>query len=193
MTAVASTPTTAPTPSTPSYFAVARHRSALALLVGAALMLGLIQTGQVRFYYTPLIVGLTYLGAAAVAGRRGALWAPGIITSLWGVAVLLGVHNVIKGGKTSYEIAGAIGIALALLLRYTIGLAAGFVGIVVAFGIILLHDNAHAPSWVFKGATFATLLGIWGLWELRPERRTARDAHTGDENIGLREQATTRA
>lgn len=169
MTAVAT-----PTPTT-SYFAVPRHRSAIALLLGAAAMLGLVQTSQIRFYYTPLIIGLTYLIAAAVAGRRGALWAPGIITSLWGVAVLLGVHRVTSGSKGTYEIAGAIGIVLALVLRYAVGLAAGFVGMAVAYAIILVHDNAHLPSWIFKGATFAVLLGVWGLWELRPGPRPLAD------------------
>lgn len=183
--------TVATTPTHHSYFAEARHRSAIALLVGAAAMLALIQTGAVRFYYTPLVVGLTYLAAAAVAGRRGALWAPGIITSLWGVAVLLGVHNVTRGSKASYELAGAIGIALSLLLRYTIGLAAGFIGMVVAFGVILIHDNGHAPSWVFKGVTFAALLAVWGLWELRPTRRSVEDS--SDSTIDVRDKAVTAA
>ena len=175
------------------YFAEARHRSAIVLLVGAAAMLGLIQTGAVRFYYTPLVVGLTYLAAAA-AGRRGALWAPGIITTCWGIAVLLGVHNVTLGSKASYELAGAIGIALSLLLRYTIGLAAGFIGMVVAFGVILLHDNGHAPSWVFKGVTFAALLAVWGLWELRPARRAVEDSSVSSEHTtDLRNKAAASA
>lgn len=189
------TVSTAPTQT--RYFAESRHRSAVALLVGAGLMLALIQSGVLRFYYTPLIVGLTYLTAAVVAGRRGALWAPGIITSFWGIAVLLVVHRVVTiDGKAAYEIAGALGIALALLLRYTIGLAAGYVGIVVAYAAILIHDKAHAPAWVFKGVTFAVLLGVWGLWELRPTRRSAGDgtaAEAGREHLEPRDDARSSA
>jgi len=156
-----------------AFFTDRRHRSAVALLLGALAMELLVQQQVVRFYYTPLIVGLTYLGAAAVAGRKGALWAPGIVTTCWGIAVLLGVHRVVTiDGKLSYEIAGFIGVALALALRYTIGLAAGVIGLVVAMGIIFAHNYAHPPSWIFNGVTFAVLLGVWGLWELRPSRRS---------------------
>jgi len=158
-----------------AFFTDRRHRSAVALLLGALAMELLVQQQVVRFYYTPLIVGLTYLGAAAVAGRKGALWAPGIVTSCWGIAVLLGVHQVVTiDGKLSYEIAGFIGVALALALRYTVGLAAGVVGLVVSMAVIFAHSYAHAPAWIFNGITFAVLLGAWGLWELRPSRRPAQ-------------------
>ena len=148
-----------------------RQRSALALLIGAALLLVLTQTNAVPFYGTPFIVGLSYLAAAAVAGRSGALWAPGIITTCWGIAVLLGARDVVPGNKTSYVIAGAAGIGLALALRFTIGLAAGWIGVVVSFAAIALYDNPYAPSWIFHGSTFAALLAGWGLWDLRPARR----------------------
>ena len=154
-----------------AFFSDRRHRSAVALPLGALAMELLVQQQVVRFYYTPLIVGLTYLGAAATAGRKGALWAPGIVTSCWGIAVLLGVHRVVTiDGKLSYEIAGFIGVALALALRYTIGLAAGVVGLVVSMAVIFAHSYVHA-AWIFNGVTFAVLLGVWGLWELRPSRR----------------------
>lgn len=154
-------------------------------------MLVAVQQGTIRFYYTPLIVGLTYLAAGAAAGRNGALWAPGIITTCWGIAVLLGVHGLTHGGKTSYEVAGVIGIALALALRYTIGLAAGYIGIVVAFDIILLHDLSTVPSWVFKGQVFAVLLGVWGLRELRPAPRTQRAASGDEADSGKRRVKAT--
>lgn len=178
---------------TTGFFSLPRRRSAVALLLGALVMLVAVQQGVIRFYYTPLIVGLTYLAAAAAAGRKGALWAPGIITTCWGIAVLLGVHGFTNGGKTSYEVAGVIGIALALTLRHTIGLAAGYLGIVVAFGIILVHDLSTVPSWVFKGQVFAVLLGVWGLWELRPALRAQRAASEDEADGGKRRvKATSR-
>lgn len=168
-----------------------RRRSGLALLAGALVMEFVIQQQVLRFYWTPLIVGLTYLAAAMVAGRRAALWAPGIVTTCWGISVLLGVHGAITiDSALSYEIAGAIGIVIALALRAAIGLAAGPIGLVVSFGVILLHTYAHAPSWIFHGVTFAILLGVWGLWELlRPSSVAAAgspaDAEESEEPTGL--------
>jgi len=175
------------------FFAEPRHRSAIALLAGALAML-LIQQQAIRFYYTPLLIGLSYLAAAAVAGRKGAFWAPGIITAFWGIAVLLGVHRVITiDGKLSYEIAAALGVLLALVLRYAIGLAASVIGIVVSVGVILVHNYAHPPSWVFHGITFAVLLGVWGLWELRPARRAVEPAAADRVDlVDLREDAASR-
>lgn len=164
---------------TSGFFTESRHRSALVLLVGALVMGFAVQQQVIRFYYTPLIVGLTYLTAAMAGGRKGALWAPGIVTTCWGIAVLLGVHNVVTlDSKTSYLIAGVIGIAIALTLRFTIGLAAGFIGLAVSMAIILIHDNADVPSWIFKGITFAVLLGVWGIWELRPATSRATQPPT---------------
>ena len=44
-------------------------------IVGALLIVALIETGTIPFYWFPALTGLTYLAAAA--GRsRGTLWAP---------------------------------------------------------------------------------------------------------------------
>jgi len=83
--------------------------------------------------------------------------------------VFLGVNGIVHlDSFTSYNIAAAIGVALALLLRFTIGLAAGAPGFLVSVGAILLHGSSVVPSWVFHGLSFAVPLGVWGLWELRP-------------------------
>lgn len=147
-----------------------RRRSALALLAGALVMGLVVQPKLVPFYWTPLIVGLTYLAAATVGGRKGTLWAPGVVTTCWGIAVLLGVFGVVTlDGKLSYDIAAAIGVAIVLAFRrVTLATAAGPVGIIVSVGVIQVHNYAHSPAWIFQGVTFAILLGLWGLWELRP-------------------------
>lgn len=159
----------------PSRF-LPRQRSAAVLLVGALLTVALVQGGVLSFYWTPTVVGLSYLAAAAAAGLGGALWAPGLITTCWGITVLLGVHEVVPGDKRSYLIAGAVGIVLALLLRRTLGMAAGYLGMVVSLAAIAVYDNPQVPAWVFSGTTFAVLLAVWGLWDLRPERSGAQPA-----------------
>jgi len=60
--------------------------------------------------------------------------------------VLLGVNGIVHlDSFTSYNIAAAIGVALALLLRFTIGLAAGALGLLVSVGVILLHGSSFVP------------------------------------------------
>lgn len=70
----------------------------------------------------------------------------------------------------AYDIAAAIGVVVALLLRVTVGVAAGLLGLAVSVAAVLVYGYAHPPSWIFHGVTFALLTGVWGLWELRPAR-----------------------
>ena len=59
-----------------------------ALVVGAA---------EDRFYLTPLGLGLIYLAAAVLGGRRGGYWATTVVLLGWGAAVLLGAR---RDGRT---------------------------------------------------------------------------------------------
>lgn len=155
------------------YFDVIRHRSAL-VLIGGALLLLLVQFKVVTIYYTPLFIGLTYLAAAATAGRRGALWAPGFVTTCWGIGVLLGREKVVTiDTRLNYLIAGLIGVVIALAFRYALGLSVGALGLAVAFGVIVVYEFVSFPSWVYQGGVFAVMLAVWGLWDLRPESRKA--------------------
>lgn len=52
-----------------------RIRQALLLLAGALALELLVAQGSLRFYWTPLILGIAYLAAAAAGGRRGSYWA----------------------------------------------------------------------------------------------------------------------
>lgn len=160
-----------------------RRRSALALLAGAVVMGFVVQTKLIPFYWTPLIVGLTYLGAAVIGGRKGTLWAPGIVTTCWGIAVLLGVFKVVTiDNKLSYDIAAAIGVAIVLAFRrFTMTTAAGPVGVLVSVGVIQVQNYAHPPSWIFQGFTFAVLLGLWAVWELRPAAAPSTSSATADQ------------
>ncbi len=173
--------------------AAARRRRGLVLILGALVML-LVQQKVIKFYFTPLIVGLTYLAGAAISGRRGAFWAPGLVTTAWGISVLLTVHHVVSNPHDwAFNIAAAIGVAVALLLRFTVGIAAGVLGLAVSLGVVLLHNYAHPPSWIFHGITFALLLGIWGLWELRPARGAhGRKDETTTAVAGAQPRETTR-
>ena len=117
--------------------AAPRRRRGVVLILGALVML-LVQQKVITFYYTPLIVGFTYLAGAAVSGRRGAFWAPGLVTTAWGISVLLTVHNVVSNPHDwAYTIAAAIGVAVALLLRFTVGLTPVSAAVATALGSVV--------------------------------------------------------
>jgi hypothetical protein len=64
-----------------------RVRQIIVFLAGALALELLVNRGELRFYWTPLILGLTYLTAAAVGGRDGGHWSGGIALTGWGLAV----------------------------------------------------------------------------------------------------------
>lgn len=150
----------------------ARRRRGAGLIVGGIVLALLVAPiGPLKFYWLPLVSGLTYLLAAAASGPRGALWAPGLVITGFGVAIVL--------DSTTFS-----GIELPLVL---LGLGAGAVlaalahraGVVVSglsIGLSILLTGAfvlavYKLSWIDKAWWFGILLGGWGLWELRPARR----------------------
>lgn len=59
------------------------------LLTGGAVLLGLTAgEDRISFYWTPLILGLSYLVAAIVDGPRGGYWATALGLTGWGLAVV---------------------------------------------------------------------------------------------------------
>lgn len=66
-----------------------RIRQGLLLVAGAVALELLVGRGSLRFYWTPLIVGLSYLAAAGVGGRAGGYWPTACVLSGWGLAVVL--------------------------------------------------------------------------------------------------------
>jgi len=65
-----------------------------ALLAGAVVY-ALLVYGPLQFYWTPLLLGLAYFGAAAAGGRRGGLWATAVVLTGWGVGDLMGIGGAI--------------------------------------------------------------------------------------------------
>jgi hypothetical protein len=65
-----------------------RLSQAVLLLVGALFLVLVIAPAGSRFYWTPLTIGLAYLGAAIVGGRDGGHWATACALTGWGGAVV---------------------------------------------------------------------------------------------------------
>jgi len=115
-----------------------------ALLAGAVVY-ALLVYGPLQFYWTPLLLGLAYFGAAAAGGRRGGLWATAVVLTGWGVGVLLGtkLDSVSSGDGYLMGIGGAIVVA-GVLVRGGFAIDLLSVGGTVLIAGIL-HNAAGDP------------------------------------------------
>ncbi len=120
---------------------------------------------RIPFYWTPLILGVTYLLAAVIDGPRGGYWATGVGLSGWGIAVaFMGeVRPTDIDPAGAYLVgAGLAGVAAGLLrargfLVSEIGLAATIAG-----GGLLLALTPRAPDTLDDATTYAIALAIVG-------------------------------
>ncbi len=66
-----------------------RLARAVVLLIGAVVLLVLVEAAGVRFFWVPSLLGATYLLAAAASRSRGPLWAPGWVLAAVGLTEAL--------------------------------------------------------------------------------------------------------
>ncbi len=153
-----------------------RRARGIVLILGAIALLALIQTDVLKYYWLPLILGLTYL-AGAVAGRsRGTLWAPGLITTVVGVSIALWFRD---GRPTDFEftalavlsigLGAVLAAGLAELLRFRIG-AMSIAVPVLLLGAFLLAEQQGIDFIAGQAWIYAIGLALWGAYELRPAR-----------------------
>jgi hypothetical protein len=71
----------------------ARRARGIALIVGAVLIVALIETETIPFYWFPILTGLTYLAAAAAGCSRGTLWGPGFVITTVGLGAALWLRD----------------------------------------------------------------------------------------------------
>lgn len=138
-----------------------------ALLLSGAVLLGLtVGQDRISFYWTPLILGLTYLAAAIVDGPRGGYWATALGLTGWGLAVVyLGEARPVDIDPAGAYLAGAgiAGIAAALLRRRGFLVSeVGFAATVAAGGLVLAFAP-RAPDTLEDATTYAVALGVIGL------------------------------
>ena len=159
--------------------ATERRLRGIALIVGAVLLAVLISGGVIPRYWFPLLTGLTYLVAAAVSRSRGTLWAPGLIISTVGLAVALWLRDGKPADSFQFLALAVMALGLGGVLAALLGqlqakaISAMSVSLsVLLFGaFLLLEQQAIAP---FAGKTwpYVVILAVWGLFELRPVKRT---------------------
>lgn len=123
---------------------------------------------RIDFYWTPLILGLSYLVAAIVDGPRGGYWATALGLTAWGLAVAfmgeVRPENVDVAGAYLAGVGLAGVLAAVLRARGFVISEAGLAATVAASGLILaLSPKADALT---DATTFAIALGLVGVLNL---------------------------
>ncbi|MBN9098179.1 MAG: hypothetical protein J0I49_08725 [Pseudonocardia sp.] len=152
----------------PRMSATGRWRWLPALVGALVVSLAVAPVGPLPFYTTPLILGLTYLTAAAVAGRQATLWAPGLIITAWGGAVVLVFSHTLDAdftavavtslgvGATAAALLGRAGVRVEAIAVALSVLLAGLTELLASLGVAVLG----------QGWFYGALLGVWVLSDL---------------------------
>ncbi len=151
-----------------------RLRRAVPLFVGAALVLVLLKpVGDLPLKgWVPILIGLSYVAAGLLSGRRGLLLGPGIVLAAWGVAPM--TTNYAKEFPGMFYLCLGSGLLIAALLAQR-----GWYRITpmsLAIPVLFIGGTMFVSKYAGDALTtiLAVLLVAWGLWELRP-----RSAHDG--------------
>ena len=144
-----------------------RIAQGLALATGAVALEVLVARGSTPFYWTPLIIGLAYLAAAAFGGRTGGHWPTATVLCGWGLAVVIAGSARPDLDTAGLYLAGAgVGASVGVVLS-----RAGFefeplgatVTVAAAGFVLALAPRVDA---LVDAQTFAILLGLVALVNL---------------------------
>ncbi len=141
----------------------------LLLGAGASLLAATVGAGRIPFYWTPLILGLTYLVAAIVDGPRGGYWATALGLTGWGLAVVyigdVRPPDVDPAGAYLAGVGLALLVATQLRRRGFLISDLGFAATVVAGGLTLAL-TPRASGTLDDAATYAIALGVVGAFNV---------------------------
>jgi len=157
----------------------ARRARAVALLVGAVLVVALIETETLAYYWLPALTGATYLAAAAVGRSRGSLWGPGFVVTAAGLVI--GLWYADGRAAESFQLlsllvmglglGGVLAALLAQARQLSVSAMSVAMPVLLVGAFFLMEQQAFGPvagrAWVY-----AALLAAWGAYELRPASRT---------------------
>jgi len=142
-----------------------RLRQGFALLGGAALFSLLLVAGPLEFYFTPLGLGLVYLGAATAGGKRGGYWPTALVLIGWGAAVALLAETALDVDTSAGYLTGAGVGALAGAALDRAGFAVSLLGVAgttAAAGLLFALEPSF-PEVLGEARTYALLVGLVGL------------------------------
>ena len=138
-----------------------RLGQAILLLSGGLFLTVVVVPDASRFYWTPLTIGIAYLGAAIVGGRRGGHWATACVLTGWGAAVVFaGAIRPDLDTSGLYLTGAGLGAVTGLLLQRAgvevspLGLAGTITG-----GGLILALTTQFPGVLDNARTYAIGLG----------------------------------
>ena len=152
------------------------------LLAGAAVLLLLVEGRGVQFYWVPLLLGVSYLLAAAAGRSTGPLWAPGWVLTTVGLTEALWFHTARPAD--SFELAQltllAAGTGALLAVAMTLlGVQVSPMSLALAILITGAFNLAEATAVPYVAGNtwlYAGLLAAWGLYEVAAARHGPRPA-----------------
>jgi hypothetical protein len=149
---------------------------AVMFLAGALVLNVAVAPNDRRFYWTPLVVGLAYLAAAAAGGRRGGHWATACVLVGWGAAVVfVGEARPDLDVAGLYMVGAGLGAVAGLLLgRAGVDVNPLGLAVVITAGGLLLTFAAQAPSVLEEARTYAALLAVVAVANLALAAREVR-------------------
>jgi hypothetical protein len=152
-----------------------RSRGLVLIAGGAAVALLLEPVGPLALAWLPLLLGASYLLAAVAGGREGALWAPGIVVTVWGLGVLVALGEVGEGRPFGSTTTAALGLGTLLAVAATrVGLRVSALAVAAPVALIglVFAVQEQGPGALGElagnGWPYGLALGLWGAWELRP-------------------------
>ena len=162
-------------PRTPAGAATRERRARGAvLIVGAVVMVALVETGLLAYYWFPTLVGLTYVAAAAVSRSRGTLWGPGFVLTAVGLVAALWLRDGRSGDSYQWLALTVMGLGLGGVLAALLAQARRLVITpmsiampVLLFGVFSLLEQQRVQPVAGQTWVYAALLAVWGAYELR--------------------------
>jgi hypothetical protein len=145
-----------------------RLHQAVLLLAGALFLVFVVAPVDGRFFWTPLTVGLAFLGAAVAGGRDGGYWAIACPLVGWGAAVVIAEAATPDLDVSGLYLAGAgIGAAAAVLLqRHGFAVEPLSLALTIAAGGLLLALTTTFAGVLDDARTYAAALGAVAVVEL---------------------------
>lgn len=148
------------------------YRRALALLVGAGLVLYLFDSGRASLPDVPVLLGIVYFAAAVAGGTQGALWAPACVVSGWGLANLALGDPLFADLRMPESAAHMCGIGLgvmALAGLHHLGVRTSIMGVglsVLLSGVLFVAQRGQGVDLLNDGRGYALLLAVFAAAEL---------------------------